>query len=72
MNLFLFTADMISTTSQINSFILSNIAPQVPRHNRGTQPVINYVDASCMPFLMYLFMSYKDCLHEHEFIISLL
>ena len=28
------TADMTDDTSQINSFILSNMAPQHPNHNR--------------------------------------
>ena len=28
------SADMKSDTSQINSFVLSNIAPQYPRHNQ--------------------------------------
>ena len=33
-NILFFTADMTSDTSQINSFVLSNMAPQHRKHNR--------------------------------------
>ena len=42
-----YTANMLNDQEQMNSFVLSNMAPQHPKHNQGELIYINS-DTTCM------------------------